>query len=534
MSAPPRHHQRENFQVPEGNNCTYSGASLPEVGRNAVILPPLGDHGRLSSAAVLGSEGGRHGQHNRTKQAKKHGSASPVASQDRTCGAEEREGTLLLGANADTAVGRNNSRSYHAAATITTTDIGRSDDPTKATEGHSIATAKDNREFECCARSDDEQCLGDAGHRKSVAADAENSDPVVETEEKEIDDSKAGGTSGDTVVVEASGGTTVDPEVGERAGTPSRGRTGRGRDPVSPVAAIRARVGLGLRNALAFGSEAQVSPSSASPQRSGTGWKRTPDRLKQAGAKGMSPLSWNRLKPGRIKQDAPGKVAPAAFFGDTPNDDLGDRDGCSKKNPCHNDNNGVGGDCKVATGEEDLTAEEEVAGDRHQEATAVSSNRLETAVRQPPTTAAAAGPSLAAKHARRVLARDNTLTSRDEWPELLDSEPDPELWALDKGEDDVLAAAKTMGSVLVRVVTWNLHAKPTPAADKLRETILPPGKVSGFLRSRQGFLSVGRRRLYGRARGVRTKHHLQPFFARHEPTFVPCSPACILWWTQTH
>ncbi|CBN76696.1 Endonuclease/Exonuclease/phosphatase family protein [Ectocarpus siliculosus] len=265
------------------------------------------------------------------------------------------------------------------------------------------------------------------------------------------------------------------------------------------------------------------------------GWKRSPDRLKQAGAKRLSPLSWSRLKPGRNKQDSPGKVAPAAFFGDTPGGDLGDSDGCNKEeNLNHNDNkrpipsddlpnacvdgpamddetkskdihtgcteattladggvasggrnmqgpdpepdesrhDGAGGDRK---GEQGLTTEEKVTGDLHQEDTAVSSKWLETGARQPPATAAA-GPPEAAKHARRVLARDNTLTSRDEWPELLDSEPDPELWALDKGEDDVLAAAKSMGSVLVRVVTWNLHAKPTPAADKLRETILPPGK----------------------------------------------------------
>ncbi|CAM9190497.1 unnamed protein product [Ectocarpus sp. 4 AP-2014] len=316
---------------------------------------------------------------------------------------------------------------------------------------------------------------------------------------------------------------------------PSRGRTGRGRDPVSPVAAIRARFGLGLRNVLAFGSEAQVSPASASPQRVSTGWKRSPDRLKQAGAKRLSPLSWSRLKPGRNKQDPPGKVAPAAFFGDTPGGELVDSEGCNKEeNLCHNDNkrpipsddlpnacvdgpavddetkskdvqagcteattladggvasggrdkqgpdpepdesrhDDAGDDCK---GEQGLTTEEEATGDPPEEDTAVSSKRLETGAQQPPATAAA-GPPEAARYTRRVLARDNTLTSRDEWPELLDSEPDPELWALDKGEDDVLAAAKSMGSVLVRVVTWNLHAKPTPAADKLRETILPPGK----------------------------------------------------------
>ncbi|CAB1100768.1 unnamed protein product [Ectocarpus sp. CCAP 1310/34] len=440
-----------------------------------------------------------------------------------------------MGANGDTAAGRNSSSSSHATTTTTLTNIGRGDDPNNAAEGNSTNIAKDDRELECCPRSDDDQYLGDAEHRKRVAADAKNSDPVVETEAEEQDDSKAGDTPGDIVVVEATGGTVVDPEVGERAGTPSRGRTGRGRDPVSPVAAIRARVGLGLRNVLAFGSEAQVSPASASPQRVSTGWKRSPDRLKQAGAKRLSPLSWSRLKPGRNKQDSPGKVAPAAFFGDTPGGDLGESDGCNKEeNLCHNDNRrpmssddlpnayvdgpaiddetnskDIQAGCTEATtltdggvasggrnkqgpvpepdesrhddaggdrkGERGLTTEEKASGDLHQEDTAVSSKRLETGVRQPPATAAA-GPPDVAKHARRVLARDNTLTSRDDWPELLDSEPDPDLWALDKGEDDVLAAANSMGSVLVRVVTWNLHAKPTPAADKLRETILPPGK----------------------------------------------------------
>lgn len=567
MSAPPCHHQRESFQAPEGDDCTYSGANLPEVGRNAVILPPLGDHGRLSSSAILESEDDRHGQqHNRTKQAKRRGSASPVTSQGRTCGAKEEEGTLLLGANGDTAAGRNSSS--HWTTTTTPTNIGRGDDPTNAAEGNSTTTAKDDRESGCCPRSDDDQCLRDAEHRKSFTADAKNSDPVVERETKEQDDSKAGDTPGDIVVVEATGGTVVDPEVDERAGTPSRGRTGRGRDPVSPVAAIRARVGLGLRNVLAFGSEAQVSPASASPQRVSMGWKRSPDRLKQAGAKRLSPLSWNRLKPGRNKQDSPGKVAPAAFFGDTPGGDLGDSDGCNKEeNLCHNDNkrpipsddppnacvdgpaiddetktkdiqarctestthadggvasggrnmqgpdpepdesrhNDAGGDRK---GKQGLTTEEKVTGDLHQE---------DTAARQPPATAAA-GPPEAAKHARRVLARDNTLTSRDEWPELLDSEPDPDLWALDKGEDDVLAAAKSMGSVLVRVVTWNLHAKPTPAADKLRETILPPGKVSEFFRPRQGLLVE---------HGTRSRNTTSsPSFARHELTFVLYSEAC--------
>eukprot|EP00903_Cladosiphon_okamuranus_P012332 g11561.t1 len=75
-----------------------------------------------------------------------------------------------------------------------------------------------------------------------------------------------------------------------------------------------------------------------------------------------------------------------------------------------------------------------------------------------------------------MLARDNTLVPCDEWPEVLDDEADPADWALGESEGKVLVAARRKGSVLVRVVTWNLHARPTPAADKLRETLLPPGK----------------------------------------------------------
>lgn len=78
---------------------------------------------------------------------------------------------------------------------------------------------------------------------------------------------------------------------------------------------------------------------------------------------------------------------------------------------------------------------------------------------------------------RNISRRNLTLVDRDQWPALLDKEVNPEEWALDKGEADVLATAKRIGSILVRVVTWNLHAKPTPAVERLRETLLPPGKV---------------------------------------------------------
>lgn len=66
----------------------------------------------------------------------------------------------------------------------------------------------------------------------------------------------------------------------------------------------------------------------------------------------------------------------------------------------------------------------------------------------------------------------------DSWPEPLDDEPPPEPWSLGEGEREILAAAERTGSVIVRVVTWNLHAKPAPGPEELRRTLLPREKVS--------------------------------------------------------
>lgn len=76
-----------------------------------------------------------------------------------------------------------------------------------------------------------------------------------------------------------------------------------------------------------------------------------------------------------------------------------------------------------------------------------------------------------------MIANDLRLNQNGRWPEPLDDEPLATEWALDKSEEEVLAAAKRIGSVLVRVVTWNLCARPTPGAEKLRDVLLPPGKV---------------------------------------------------------
>lgn len=64
------------------------------------------------------------------------------------------------------------------------------------------------------------------------------------------------------------------------------------------------------------------------------------------------------------------------------------------------------------------------------------------------------------------------------WPLPLDDEPHPDSWGLGEGESEVLASAERIGSILVRVVTWNLHAKPVPEAEELRKTLLPREKVS--------------------------------------------------------
>lgn len=77
-----------------------------------------------------------------------------------------------------------------------------------------------------------------------------------------------------------------------------------------------------------------------------------------------------------------------------------------------------------------------------------------------------------------MIEDDLRLNQIGRWPEPLDDEPLATEWALDKSEGEVLAAAKRIGSILVRVVTWNLCARPAPGAEKLRDVLLPPGKAS--------------------------------------------------------
>ncbi|CAM9866172.1 unnamed protein product, partial [Discosporangium mesarthrocarpum] len=73
----------------------------------------------------------------------------------------------------------------------------------------------------------------------------------------------------------------------------------------------------------------------------------------------------------------------------------------------------------------------------------------------------------------RALERLSSTPPAGVWPEPLNNEADPKEWSLDGSDEEVLQAARRKGSVLVRVVTWNLQAKPTASAEELREVLLP-------------------------------------------------------------
>lgn len=510
MSAGPLRNRHGGLEVPQEKKHTHSRADLPEVSRNGIILPPLGEALAGSSSFVM--HGSEAGQHNATTKKKRHGSGTPAA-----VDAQNLQGT----SKGDTVV---------ISRAVTATSL-HGDSPGDADDDGGITTAERKGQRGYFSRSDDDKHRGATEHGNNPAAGAKDatSNGLFGREMEEEKEEKADDESGGIIGLNISG----------RAQRPNGGGEGRGQGSVSPVAAMKARVDDALRNLLTLGSEAQVSPALASPPRTATGRNRRPD---QPGTRGLSPLSWSRLKPGRRRKEP-------VFFSSSLDKGLCDGDSGSKQKPCLNDNKGpaangglpnttsenvdvpafddemanrnqredkqpgvaeatasrglmVGseagtGGCqkkasetdenhhdgnvgyrKAATGGEGMAAEEKVTSDLNRGASA-SPDRIETT---PKATAAAA----AAEPPPRVLARDNTLVPRDEWPELLDNEADPHEWALDKGEGEVLAAARRMGSVLVRVVTWNLHAKPTPAADKLREALLPPGKVIGYCLPRWG------------------------------------------------
>lgn len=479
------------------------GLGVPkEVSRNGVILPPIGEVLEGSTPVVVrGSEAGRTGrhQHNGTTKKIRHDSSTPaVAAADAadvqnvqgvSC---EAEGNSPGGTSTSTG-GTNIICS--AKATTPTTSLHDDDVHRDAADDLGVTTTEGNGQQGHFLNPDDDRGGGATEHENCFAADAKDAtnNGLADTETKEEKETIVNDLSGG-IVVETSEGTHAAPNVPRGAQTPKNGPGERGRGPISPVAAIRARVDDALRNLLALGSEAQASPASASPPRTTTSGSRRPDQL--------SPLSWGRLKPGR-------RTKESAFFCGSQDKGLDNRDsgnigpaanGClpnatsgnvvvptiDDDNATHNrredgqpggieattssglviGNEAVSGGCQKIVSETDETSHHTGSVGHHKVATGG-----EGIVPEEKVTASAA------ENHRRILARENTLIPRDVWPELLDNEADPREWSLDKGEGEVLAAARRMGSVLVRVVTWNLHAKPTPAADKLRESLLPPGKV---------------------------------------------------------
>lgn len=308
----------------------------------------------------------------------------------------------------------------------------------------------------------------------------------------------------------------------------------RGR-PSSPVLGFKSKIGHGLRNFLTLGSEAQISPAPCSLLSPGD--KPAPGQQQQRRARGLSPLSWSRRKILRSEKDATGKVLPVSFAdgsdgraddgnrkdarrhidgglessGDLPrstgggrdDDDCGDTKNDEGKvyveegriegekaaaaNAAGSDRDGGSGSGgEAGLGERvgvDAKEVEEAEGIGRVTASSDNGVAKGTKAESAPdgsvnsTDVKDAAAKATPGHASRALARDNTLVPSDQWPSPLNEEADPDGWALDKGEADVLATARRMGSVLVRVVTWNLHAKPTPPVEKLREALLPPGKV---------------------------------------------------------
>jgi hypothetical protein len=69
------------------------------------------------------------------------------------------------------------------------------------------------------------------------------------------------------------------------------------------------------------------------------------------------------------------------------------------------------------------------------------------------------------------------VASHGTWPQPLHKAADTEQYALTGADGAVLAAALHTGSLLVRALTWNLQAKPTAAAEVLRQQLLPPLQV---------------------------------------------------------
>lgn len=548
---------------------------LPEVGRNAIVLPPLGESAQLrhSCSARRGEAGRRHHSSNSKK---KHSGATPAedANHLREGGRQERQlGYALVSAAGVASVGIVGApetavvvAGFALKASRVTTNFGQNikhdgvacDDDRKQSPRHTIAQQEEPTDFGHCKHHvavDDggNSCSTDAalqGGSRSLSDSPESRrvehgdcgrgshDPtnsLVENGKKEL---KSDDCFKPLLDVLASAQT---PPI---RGKPLLGGGARGSSPFSPgaAAAISARVRGRLRNLLTLGSEAQVLPAARLPL-SAAKEKPTPNRQQQSVRTGRLPISWNRLKLGRGKKEPTAKVMPASFddaqdsvvHDDSKrnlccnnNDDYGsntkgvpfdDGSGCTnddqrahgeigqvggarsttspinsqKRRVCRHSNGGREAgvdetskvlDSDTDDGDCDDSGRTTIHGNRDTGTDKTAIADLDSSVAAAAAAAAEKGsPKAAEEETRRTLTRDLTLVDRDQWPPVLDNEMDPEKWSLDKGEIEVLAAAKRMGSVLVRVITWNLHAKPTPGMEQLRKTLLPPGKVRRILLS---------------------------------------------------
>lgn len=488
-------------------------------GSNAIVLPPLGEPSRIlgrpigsSSRSSAGSDAGRHHHHNDngSKQQSRitsvsldsagslhetgrrivrrgdEGKYSPrdSAVKEAETGEENVDGTpATRTATGATAPSKSGHDGHVNADKRTQLSSVRHDIPAGQVKGHGAGS------FDHC----------ESVHRDDVGStDATNRCSVNNTE---------GGPTRDARPALAVGAPTacVSMPVGEAA-QPSHGKRG-GTSPFSP-SSIWARVD-GLRNRLALGWEAQASPGCPPrlvPQESS-------NQQHQTIVRARPPLSW--LKLGRSNEPAGGKVSPVfsrASNADSNNNavDRGVDEAIAGGKPSrvesssggHHDRLPKGGDGKDETNVEqeeahDVPAKkqpltvsddgngagvEAAVGTLNGAITGKDADATPTGKAADENTATVAGSnSDAAREAgeagNKALARNMTMVNHDVWPALLDNEADPAEWALDKGEGEVLAAARSLGSILVRVVTWNLHAKPTPAAEELRRTLLPPGKV---------------------------------------------------------
>lgn len=491
-------------------------------GSNAIVLPPLGEPSRIlgrpkgsSSRSSAGSNAGRH--HHQNDNGSKQQTRITSVSLDSASSLHETDPRTIprgdegKGSPRDSAVKETETGEGNVDGTPATRTATGATVPSKS--GHDGHVNADKRTQLASVRRDTHagrvkgNGTGSFDHCGSVRGDDIGSTDVTN---RCSCDNTDGGPTRDARPALGLGAPTacVSMPVGEAA-QPSHGKRG-GTSPFSP-SSIRARVD-GLRNRLALGWEAQASPDCPPrlvPQESS-------NQQHQPIVRARSPLSW--LKLGRGNEPAGRKVSPVfSRASDADSNSIAvDRGvdeategGKPSRVECssggHHDRLPEGGDGKDGTHVEQEEAHDgpakqqpltvyERGGDGNGAGVATAVGTLNGAITGKDADATPAGKAAdentatvagsnsdAAREAgeagHKVLARNMTMVNHDVWPALLDNEADPAEWALDKGESEVLAAARTLGSILVRVVTWNLHAKPTPAAEELRRTLLPPGKV---------------------------------------------------------